>query len=304
MRKLTQRVARHEITPPRFHGPWARGRGRPRPDRPLGGARDAPGLPHAKHRRSRPRLLAPRRRREDLPPGRLRGLALPVGHLPVQPLPHLARGRDALHPVRRRAEGQGRRRRGHQPEQPRGPEGRGARLREVQRQLRRDEALREGARLQLPLPLRRRDAGDGEGVRVPLHPAPLHLRPGPQAALQGPLRRLGAARPRLRPLARRRGRHGGAPRRQARPGRGHPAHGLLHQVDDQAERGRRGQRGLEEPAGLPRPGRRRRRRRARGKPDQGAFASSTCGPPGASRASRSSPASCSSRAGSRPATST
>jgi hypothetical protein len=111
--------ARHEITPPRFHGP-RRSREQPsrRPGlRSLSRTRLAPGLPHPADRRPRPRLFTARRRRENLQPGRLQGRPLPDRHLPFKPLPHLARRGNPLHPVRRGPEGQGGRRRRHQPEQ-------------------------------------------------------------------------------------------------------------------------------------------------------------------------------------------
>ena len=39
----------------------------------------------------------------------------------------------------------------------------------------------QGAGLQLPVPLRRRHPGDGDGVRLPVHAPPLHLRPAAAA---------------------------------------------------------------------------------------------------------------------------
>ena len=92
------------------------------------------------------------------------------------------------------------------------------------------------SRVQLPLPLRRRHAGDGAGVRAGHHAARVHLRRRAPPALPRPHRR--PREPGQRRDARRAQRHRGAAGRQAGSGRDHADDRLLDQVVGQAGVGR------------------------------------------------------------------
>ena len=119
----------------------------------------------------------------------------------------------------------------------------------------------EGPRVDVPLPLRRRDGGDVAAVRAGGDPARLRLRRRAEAALRRPRgrrREPGEGHDQRRPQ-----RHRGGPRREARARRDHQGLRLLGEVVGQAAVGEGGLREVGAGAGHPRDDRRGRDQGAR-----------------------------------------